>query len=151
MINNYFYELPQDLQEKIYCINARKYRDVMNNDFKSVFRAIKYINKLVCKTELELITFMDYNILNSYENEMTILRNTDILKDKIIDYFDESPLIKTNITIFYLNIFEKYSDNNDDDDADYIIINIQEIAYLWLSNMKEHLLQNNSINDSDNW
>ena len=71
------------------------------------------------------------------------------VKDKIIDYFDESPLIKTNITMFYLHIFEKCSDDNNNDDN--IIINIQDTANLWLSNMKEILLKNNSINDSDNW
>ena len=151
MINNYFYELPQDLQDKIYCINARKYRDVMNNEFKSLFRASKYIDKVVYETELELINFMDYNILSSYENEITLLQNIDLLKDKIIDYFDESPLIKTNITMFYLNIFEKCSDDDNNDNDDNIIINIQDTANLWLSNMKEILLQNNSINDSDNW
>ena len=62
MINNYFYELPQDLQDKIYCINTQKYRYIMNNEFKSLFRAIKYIDKVVYETELELINFMDYNL-----------------------------------------------------------------------------------------
>ena len=47
MINNYFYELPQDLQEKIFCINTQKYRYIMNNEFKSLFRASKYIDKVV--------------------------------------------------------------------------------------------------------
>ncbi len=54
MKNNYFYDLPEDLQGRIYYINTKNSKNILNKDINYLYSSIKYINKLVNDVESEL-------------------------------------------------------------------------------------------------
>jgi hypothetical protein len=144
MKNNYFYDLPEDLQERIYYINTKKSKIILNNELYSLFReysCIKYINQSINDVETELYNFMDYNNITSYENELAIEYNIRLLKDEIIEEFNFNLLIKKKL---FLLLFEYNLDNEFCQQlVDRNIINtLEETIGFWTMNMEEHLLQN---------
>ena len=141
MKNNYFYDLPEDLQERIYYINTKKSKIILNNELYSLFSCIKYINQSINDVETELYNFMDYNNITSYENELTIEYNIPLLKDEIIEEFNFNLLIKKKL---FLLLFEYNLDNEFCQQlVDRNIINtLEETIGFWTMNMEEHLLQN---------
>jgi len=141
MKNNYFYDLPEDLQERIYYINTKKSKIILNNELYSLFSCIKYINQSINDVETELYNFMDYNNITSYENELAIEYNIRLLKDEIIEEFNFNLLIKKKL---FLLLFEYNLDNEFCQQlVDRNIINtLEETIGFWTMNMEEHLLQN---------
>jgi hypothetical protein len=141
MKNNYFYDLPEDLQERIYYINTKKSKIILNNELYSLFSCIKYINQSINDVETELYNFMDDNNITSYENELTIEYNIPLLKDEIIEEFNFNLLIKKKL---FLLLFEYNLDNEFCEQlVDRNIINtLEETIGFWTMNMEEHLLQN---------
>jgi len=140
MKNNYFYDLPEDLQERIYYINTKKSKIILNNELYSLFSCIKYINQSINDVETELYNFMDYNNITSYENELTIEYNIPLLKDEIIEEFNFNLLIKKKL---FLLLFEYNLDNEFCEQlVDRNIINtLEETIGFWTMNMEEHLLE----------
>lgn len=140
MKNNYFYDLPEDLQERIYYINTKKSKIILNNELYSLFSCIKYINQSINDVETELYNFMDYNNITSYENELAIEHNIPLLKDEIIEEFNFNLLIKKKL---FLLLFEYNLDNEFCEQlVDRNIINtLEETIGFWTMNMEEHLLQ----------
>ena len=57
MINNYFYNLPKDLQETIYHINTKNSKNILNKQLHSLYSSIKYINRAINDVESELYIF----------------------------------------------------------------------------------------------
>lgn len=141
MKNNYFYDLPEDLQERIYYINTKKSKIILNNELYSLFSCIKYINQSINDVETELYNFMDYNNITSYDNELAIEYNIPLLKDEIIEEFNFNLLIKKKL---FLLLFEYNLDNEFCEQlVDRNIINtLEETIGFWTMNMEEHLLQN---------
>ena len=144
MINNYFYDLPKDLQETIYYINTKNFKNILNKKLHSQYTSIKYINRAINYVEPELYNFMDDNNITSCVNELTIRDNIPLLKDKIIEELNFDLLIKKKLCMFYLEIFEYNSDNEFCEElVDGNIINtVEETIGYWAMNMEEHLLQN---------
>ena len=147
MINNYFYDLPNDLQETIYYINTKNSKNILNKQLHSLYSqatAIKYINRAINDVESELYNFMDYNNITSYVNELAICHNIPLSKDEIIEELNFDLLIKKKLFMFYLEIFEYNSDNEFCEElVDGNIINtVKETIGFWAMNMEEHLLQN---------
>ena len=140
MKNNYFYDLPEDLQERIYYINTKKSKIILNNELYSLFSCIKYINQSINDVETELYNFMDYNNITSYENELAIEYNIPLLKHEIIEEFNFNLLIKKKL---FLLLFEYNLDNEFCQQlVDRNIINtLEETIGFWTMNMEEHLLQ----------
>lgn len=144
MESNYFYDLPKDLQERIYYINTINSKNILNKDIHSLYSSIKYINKLVNDVESELYNFMDDNNISSHVNELAICDNIPLLKHEIIEELNFDLLIKKKLSIFYLVMFEYNSDNEFCEElVDGNIINtVEETIGFWHINMQELLLQN---------
>ena len=144
MINNYFYDLPKDLQETIYYINTKNSKNILNKQLHSLYSSIKYINRTINDVERELYNFMDDNNITSYVNELAICDNILLLKNKITEELNFDLLIKKKLFMFYLEIFEYNSDNEFCEElVDGNIINtVEETLGFWAMNMEEHLLQN---------
>jgi hypothetical protein len=146
MKNNYFYDLPEDLQERIYYINTKKSKIILNNELYSLFSCIKYINQSINDVESELYNFMDDNNITSYVNELANLHNIRLLKDKITEELNFDLLIKKKLFMFYLEKFEYNSDNEFCEELvdENIISIVEETIGFWAMNMEENLLQNHS-------
>ena len=144
MINNYFYDLPKDLQEIIYYINTKYSKNILNKQLYSLYSYIKYINRAINDVESELYNFMDDNNITSYVNELAICDNILLLKHEITEELNFDLLIKKKLFMFYLEIFEYNSDNKFCEElVDGNIINtVKETIGFWAMNMEEHLLQN---------
>ena len=144
MINNYFYDLPKDLQETIYYINTKNSKNILNKELHFLYSSIKYINKAINDLEPELYNFMDDNNISSYVNELAIRDNIPLLKHEIIEELNFDLLIKKKLSMFYLEMFEYNSDNEFcEEQVDGNIINtVEETIGFWTMNMEEHLLQN---------
>ena len=144
MINNYFYDLPKDLQETIYYINTKNSKNILNKELHSLYSSIKYINRAINDVEPELYNFMDDNNITSYVNELAIRDNIPLLKDEIMEELNFDLLIKKKLFMFYLEIFEYNSDNEFCEELvdGNIINNVKETIGFWAMNMEEHLLQN---------
>tara|TARA_R110001592_G_scaffold270469_1_gene536928 strand:- start:232 stop:666 length:435 start_codon:yes stop_codon:yes gene_type:complete len=144
MESNYFYDLPKDLQERIYYINTINSKNILNKDIHSLYSSIKYINRAINDVEPELYNFMDDNNITSYVNELAIRDNIPLLKDEIIEELNFDLLIKKKLSMFYLEMFEYNSDNEFCEElVDGNIINsVEETIGFWAMNMEEHLLQN---------
>ena len=144
MINNYFYDLPKDLQETIYYINTKNSKNILNKELHSLYSSIKYINRAINYVEPELYNFMDDNNISSYVNELAIRDNILLLKDEITEELNFDLLIKKKLFMFYLEMFEYNSDNEFCEElVDGNIINtVEETIGFWGMNMEEHLLQN---------
>lgn len=144
MINNYFYDLPNDLQETIYYINTKNSKNILNKQLHSLYSSIKYINRVINDVESELYNFMDDNNITSYVNELAICDNILLLKHEITEELNFDLLIKKKLFMFYLEIFEYNSDNEFCEElVDGNIINtVKETIGFWAMNMEEHLLQN---------
>ena len=145
MINNYFYDLPKDLQERIYYINTKNSKNILNKQLHSLYSSIKYINRAINDVESELYNFMDdNNITLSFTYELAISDNIHLLKDEITEELNFDLLIKKKLFMFYLEIFEYNSDNEFCEElVDGNIINsVEETIGFWAMNMEEHLLQN---------
>ena len=144
MINNYFYDLPKDLQERIYYINTKNSKNILNKQLHSLYSSIKYINRAINDVESKLYNFMDDNNISSYVNELAIRDNIPLLKHEIIEELNFDLLIKKKLFMFYLEIFEYNSDNEFCEElVDGNIINIvEERIGFWAMNMEEELLQN---------
>lgn len=144
MESNYFYDLPKDLQERIYYINTINSKNILNKDIHSLYSSIKYINKLVNDVESELYNFMDDNNISSHVNELAICDNIPLLKHEIIEELNFDLLIKKKLFMFYLEMFEYNSDNEFCEElVDGNIINtVEETIGFWHINMQELLLQN---------
>ena len=151
MKNNYFYDLPEDLQERIYYINTKKSKIILNNELNSLFSCIKYINQSINDVETELYNFMDYNDITSYVNELAIEYNISLLKHEIIEEFNFNLFIKKKL---FLLLFEYNLDNefceqlvdrniiNTLEEPIGVAMNVEETIGFWTMNMEEHLLQN---------
>lgn len=144
MINNYFYDLPKDLQETIYYINTKNSKNIINKELHTLYSSIKYINKAINDVEPELYNFMDANNITSYVNELAIRDNILLLKDEITEELNFDLLIKKKLFMFYLEMFEYNSDNEFCEElVDGNIINTVEATIgFWAMIMEEHLLQN---------
>ena len=144
MINNYFYDLPKDLQETIYYINTKNSKNILNKQLHSLYSSIKYINRAINDVEPELYNFMDDNNISSYVNELAIRDNIPLLKDEIIEELNFDLLIKKKLFMFYLEMFEYNSDNEFCEElVDENIINIVETRIgFWTMSMEENLLHN---------
>jgi len=144
MINNYFYDLPKDLQETIYYINTKNSKNILNKQLHSLYSSIKYINKAINDLKPELYNCMDNNNISSYVNELAIHDNIPLLKDEITEELNFDLLIKKKLSMFYLEMFEYNSDNEFCEElVDRNIINtVEETIGIWAMNMEEHLLQN---------
>jgi hypothetical protein len=144
MINNYFYDLPKDLQETIYYINTKNSKNILNKQLHSLYSSIKYINRSINDVEPELYNFMADNNITSYVNELAIRDNILLLKDEITEELNFDLLIKKKLFMFYLEIFDYYSDNEFCEELvdGNIIDNMKETIGFWAMNMEEHLLQN---------
>jgi hypothetical protein len=147
MINNYFYDLPKDLQETIYYINTKNSKNILNKELHFLYSSIKYINRAINDLEPELYNFMDDNNITSYVNELVIRDNIPLLKHEIIEELNFDLLIKKKLSMFYLEMFEYNSDNEFcEEQVDGNIINtVEETIDFWVMNMEEHLLQNETI------
>jgi hypothetical protein len=151
MKNNYFYNLPQDLQDNINYINIiRIKRDIVNEEVKSIYNSIKYINKIVDDAEPALYNFMDDENISCLVNEIAIEHNISLLKDEIIYELDVNLQIKKKITMFYLQLSEYLDDEFCDDEYHYNGSNITMETYQlhWNDSMENLLLQNYSDRNS---
>jgi hypothetical protein len=149
MKNNYFYNLPQDLQEKIYYIDIINNKNIINEEVKSIYNSIKYINKIVDDSESALYNFMDDENISCLVNEIAIEHNISLLKDEIIYELHVNLQIKKNITMFYLQLSEYLDDKFSDDEYDEYDYNgsnitIENISIYWNDSMESLLLENYS-------
>lgn len=150
MKNNYFYDLPEDLQERIYYINTKKSKIILNNELNSLFSCIKYINQSINDVETELYNFMDYNDITSYVNELAIVYNIPLLKHKIIEEFNFNLFIKEKVfLILEYNLDNEFCEQlvdrniiNTLEEPIGVAMNVEETIGFWTMNMEEHLLQN---------
>jgi len=152
MKNNYFYDLPEDLQERIYYINTKKSKIILNNELNSLFSCIKYINQSINDVETELYNFMDYNDITSYVNELAIEYNISLLKHEIIEEFNFNLFIKKKLflLLFEYNLDNEFCEqlvdrniiNTPEETIGFWTMNIEETIGFWTMNMEEHLLQN---------
>ena len=150
MKNNYFYDLPEDLQERIYYINTKKSKIILNNELNSLFSCIKYINQSINDVETELYNFMDYNDITSYVNELAIVYNISLLKHEIIEEFNFNLFIKEKVfLILEYNLDNEFCEQlvdrniiNTLEEPIGVAMNVEETIGFWTMNMEEHLLQN---------
>ena len=150
MKNNYFYDLPEDLQERIYYINTKKSKIILNNELNSLFSCIKYINQSINDVETELYNFMDYNDITSYVNELAIEYNISLLKHEIIEEFNFNLFIKEKVfLILECNLDNEFCEQlvdrniiNTLEEPIGVAMNVEETIGFWTMNMEEHLLQN---------
>lgn len=141
MENNYFYDLPKDLQDRIYYINAKNCKSIVNKQLHTIYNSVKCINKAVNELERDLYAFAYYNNIN---NESVIQNNIPLIKAEIIEELHLKKIINIMISIFYLEIFEYISDNEFSEkliDND-IINSIETIIESWYIDMEEILFEN---------
>lgn len=149
---NYFYDLPNDLQDKIHNINIETFRYDVNNELTTIFNCFKYINTNLKEIKEKLYHFMDENNINMFINELAILENLPILKDNIIENLnlpsecsDFKGFKLKNIILFYLKIkFENelYNYSTDEEIHDDIQSIISEETIKFEDSMTDLLLEN---------
>tara|TARA_Y100000389_G_C17272582_1_gene418788 strand:- start:256 stop:681 length:426 start_codon:yes stop_codon:yes gene_type:complete len=141
MKNNYLYDLPEDLQDRIYYINTKKSKNILNKELDTVYNSIKYINQSINDVETKLYNYMDNNNISSYINELAIMNNIPLLKDEIIEELNSSLLIKKKLS----HLLFKY--NSDNEFCEELVPEpvwreVELILVLWDENMEDLLLQN---------
>ena len=98
MENNYFYDLPKDLQDRIYYINAKNCKSIVNKQLHTIYNSVKCINKAVNELERDLYAFAYYNNIN---NESVIQNNIPLIKAEIIEELHLKKIINIMISIFF--------------------------------------------------
>ena len=144
MTNNYFYDLPLDLQETIYLINIKNSKYLVNKELRSVFISVKYINKVIAEAVPELYIFMDDNNINTHVNYGAIYHNIPFLKEELMTDF--AAVLSRKLSIY---LTELSTCNCHNELFDEIIPSIPTIVNCWYNNMEELLCQNNYDMEAD--
>jgi hypothetical protein len=149
---NYFYDLPNDLQEKIHNINIETFRYDVNYELTTIYNCFKYINTILKEIKERLYHFMDENNVNILINEEIIQENLPILKDNIIENLNLPSecsdfigfKLKKNILFYLRNKFENelYNYSTDEEIHDDIESNISEETITFEDSMADLLLEN---------
>ena len=152
MQKNYFYDLPNDLQEKIHNINIETYRYNVNYELTTIYICFKYINTILKEIKEGLYHFMDENNVNILINEEVIQENLFILKDDIIEELNlpsecirfKGFKLKKNILFYLKNKFENelYNCNTDEEIQDDIESHISENTITFEDTITDLLLEN---------
>lgn len=152
---NYFYDLPNVLQERIHDTNIEAYRDDVRDELTNMYNGFKYTNTVLKEKTEEMVQFMDENNFRTFINEEAILENLSFLKENIIEKLNSPPegshfkgfKLKKEILIYLENKFENvlYNYNTDEEIHYDIECNISEETITWEDTMTDLLIENCSI------